>query len=240
MKRNLFSLPLLFLISLALTTQSSGELVTSLPDGTVIAFPAINYYGSGPQVFGPDIMWSSNYNSSMFPPTFGYTGGYAFTSNGIWYGSVMGPFAGLNTYGSALSTGLKYSMTFSFSTPVYGVGGLLNYGPLAYPYPEYQASIAVYDSQNSLIESYVLNFSTGGIDNTGFFFGFLEDSPIISYFTLTDLHIGITNLTIANNGPAPVPEPSTLLLVGFGMTCLVGYARKRGRTATQAKKEISF
>ena len=70
----------------------------------------------------------------------------------------------------------------------------------------------------TLIESYNLAFLTGGGANTGLFVGFLESSPTISYFTLTDNYVGITDLTTT---AAAVPEPSGLLLM-VGVALAVG------------------
>ncbi len=196
--------------------SAEATVVTSLPGGTVISMPALEYFGPGPQTFGPGITWSSTNATVQSGSVFGYTGVYSFLSNGSWNGA-LGPMAGLNDsshyYDIAPDT-----MTFAFSSPVYGVGGFMNY------VPDFGDTtvIAVYDSSFSLLESATLTFSTGGGDNTGMFLAFQESSPI-SYFTLTDGYVGITNLTTLDS--APVPEPGTLLLLGAGVLSLV--ARRR-------------
>jgi hypothetical protein len=199
-------------------TSAQATLVTSLPGGTAIPMPAIEYFGPGPQSFGPGITWSSTNSSNQGGSVFGYTGGYGFSGNGSWTGG-LGPMAGLNDSKDAYD--VTDTMTFAFSTPIAGVGGFINYVPGS----NNPTVISVYDSSNTLIENSTLTFSTGGGDNTGSFYGFLEDSPNISYFTLTDNYIGITELT--TSGPSAVPEPATMLLLGSGLLGLGVYTRRR-------------
>ena len=204
---------IVIVVSLALVlclaaNPGSATLVTSLPGGTVMPMPASNYFGAGPQSFGPGITWSSSADSY-----FGYSGdsgSYGFGPNGDWDGG-LGPMAAL-TYGYG-------PMTFTFSSPVEGVGGFLNYANTFPP-----CTIGVYDSSNNPIESYTLTFTTGGGTNTGFFFGFLEGSSNIKYFTLTNDYIGITNLTVQGN---PVPLPAAAWLLGSGLLGLAGWRRLR-------------
>jgi hypothetical protein len=124
--------------------------------------------------------------------------------------------AGLND--STAIDGSTDTMTFAFSKPVSAVGGFLNY----LPFSGNSTTIAVYDSKGNLIEApFNLSFLTGGNDN-GFFYGFKESSANISYFTLTDNYVGITNLTVA-----AVPEPTSLFLIGSGLLGAIGFSRRR-------------
>jgi len=198
-----------------MANPAAAVLVNSLPGGTVIPMPTLEYFGPGPQVFGPGITWSSTNALNQGGSVFGFTGGYGFSGNGFW-DSNIGPMAGVND--SFDVYGNTDIMTFAFSTPVFGIGGFMNYVPNG----STPTVIAVYDSSLTLIESFNLTFLTGGGTNTGYFYGFLENSPIISYFTLTDNYIGITDLTVA-----PIPEPATMLLLGSGLIGLVGYGRKK-------------
>ena len=197
---------LVLAISLVGTTGQAAP-VTSLPSGaTVIPMPEANYQGQGPQTFGPGITWTST-NTQTAPPNdydyqsvFGFTGYYYYGDNGYWNGT-LGPMAGLNDDSYSFDT-TDY-MTFAFATPVQGVGGFLNYFKPGGPGTRSPTTIAVYDSSHNLIESYTLTFTTGGGPNTGAFYGFLESTPNISYFTLTDNEIGITNLTVLTGTPLP-------------------------------------
>jgi hypothetical protein len=198
--------------------------VTSLPGGTIVAMPASYYFGPGPQVFGPAITWSSTNAASQGGSVFGYAGGYGFLGNGSWTGS-LGPMAGLND--GYYAFGVTDTMTFALSTPVAGVGGFLNYVPSGTT----PTVIAIYDSGMNLLESYSLTFVTGGGNDTGEFHGFLRTSPDISYFTLSDNYIGITDLTITGSyTPTPaIPEPTSVLLLGTGLGALglAAWRRKR-------------
>jgi hypothetical protein len=213
-----FALPLLVFTAL-MVAQAAASVVTSIPGGHVFTMPAVNYSGPGPQTVAPGITWSSTNASNPCGPTicgsvFGFTGTYGFGANGNWTGA-LGPMAGLND--STDFFGFTDTMTFSFATPASAVGGFLNY----YPNSFNPTTIAVWDSAGNLIESYDLTFNTSGADDTGAFYGFMETTANISYFTLTDNYIGITGLT------AVIPEPGSLLLLGTGLFGVVGYGRRR-------------
>jgi len=192
-----------FALCMFISANPGGaELVTSLPDGTIIPMPALDYQGCGPKTFGPDnsITWSSTFVLSYF----GGTQGCSFSDNGLWWPTEIAPFGNI-----AILQDPSYTMTFEFSKPVQAVGGFLNY----YYYPTATFSIAVYDSSHNLIEAQTLSFTTGGGFNKGFFYGFQEASNKIRYFTLTGGVIGITNLTTVSGPASPVILPPYLLLL---------------------------
>ncbi len=195
---------------------AGASVITSLPGGSVIPMPAVGYFGPGPEVFGPEITWTSTNASNQGGSVFGYTGGYGFDVNGYWDGS-LGPMAGVND--SYDSWDVTDTMTFAFATPVSAVGGFIDYVPGSTP-----TTIAVYDTGKNLIESYNLTFTTGGGTNTGQFLGFQESGPTIASFTLTDNYVGLTDLTIL-----PTPEPGTFLPAAAGLLAVAGLIRRKIR-----------
>jgi hypothetical protein len=55
-----------------------------MPSGASVPIPEINYFGPGPQSFGPGITWSSEHVDFNRGAGFDYIGLYGFGSNGIW------------------------------------------------------------------------------------------------------------------------------------------------------------
>jgi hypothetical protein len=209
----------LFAAMLLFAAHAGASVVTSIPGGTVLPFPGVDYFGPGPQTVASGVTWSStNDGSNTTAAVYGFTfstSQYGFLGNGQWTGA-LGTMAGLNN--ATDDTGVTDSMTFAFATPVSAVGGFLNYAP-GFSTP---TTIAVWDSNGTLIESFDLIFLTGGADDTGAFYGFQETTKNISYFTLTDNYIGITNLTVS-----AVPEPGSLVLISTGLLGVIGFGRRR-------------
>ena len=203
------NLRLIAAAALALATSFSAHAVsvTSLAGSTTYGFPTINVFSAGPETVAAGITWSSQSGNSVF----GYTGGYGFADNGGWSNlSMIGSNDGSST------------MRIDFASAVSGVGAFMNY---AAGYGD-AAVIAVYDSSNALIESYTLNFSTGGGTNTGEFHGFKESSANISYMTLTGSYIGAANLEVVQAPAVPEPETYALMLGGLGALAFVARRRK--------------
>jgi hypothetical protein len=179
-----------------------------------VTMPGVNYFGPGPQTFGPGITWSSTNAGNQGGSVFGYNQGYGFSSNGFW-DSGVGPMAGVNDSKDAY--GVTDTMTFAFSTPLSAVGGFLNYVPGS----SNPTTIAVYDSSSNLIESANLTFLTGGGTDVGPFLGFQENTANISFFTLTDNYVAVAGLTVYPS--IATPEPGSLTLLGLGLASIGGF-----------------
>jgi hypothetical protein len=203
------------------TPGANATEVTAISGGTNYSFPAVTYEGNGPQTVAPGITWSSNSSQTVVgQPVFGFTSQYGFGLNGWWDGA-LGPMAGLNCFLSACGAA-NDSMIFALASPVSAIGGFINFAPEVD-----NATIAVFDSSNTLIEQATVSFVKPGpllgpnFYNFGEFLGFQEASNDISYFTLSDAYVGIAGLTTltttdGNGGGPSVPEPATLGLFAIG------------------------
>lgn len=182
-------------------TASATVLIGSVPVSAQIQIPAGLTTGSGPVTSGNYTFTSTNavINGGTI---YGSTASYGFGDNGYW-DTGYGPFIGLND--SNQYDGVTDTITVAFATPVYTVGDLFNYVPKSGDL----TTIAVYDSTNTLIESYNLTFLTGGGKNTGVWLGFNEATPISS-LTLTGNYIAMT----------AAPEDSTLVYSLLGVALL--------------------
>lgn len=204
-------------VALAVATGcADASVVNSISGGTVIAMPVTNTFGSGPITQAPGITWSSTTANSVF----GNTNGYYFNDNGFWD-------SGLTMVGVNATNG---TMTYSFANPLSAVGGFINYALIGGAPVGSNPSIAIYNSANQLLESTVLNFSTGGGTDSGFFYGFDDATSSIAYFTLSNAYIGLADLTIKDGTPSAVPLPAAAPLFLSGLGVLGFTARRRKQT----------
>ena len=185
--------------------QAGATVVIGTP-GSNLNMPVMNYFGGGPITVG-NYTWSSTNTCCQGGSVFGYNGGYGFGGNGYWTGLTM---AGLND--SYANWGVTDTMTFAFTNPVSWTGGFFNYLPGTGD----PTTLAVWDPQGNLIESYGLTFLTGGGVNKGEWIQFKETTPI-GYLTMTGNYVGVTG----------VPEPGTMLLFGSGVLGLAGVIRRK-------------
>ncbi len=209
-------------IGIFLASPHAEATVVSSLNGVVVPMPAVNYVGTGPQVFdGGEVTWTSTTANS----TFGYTSVYGFYVNGEWDGA-LGPMAGLGS--SFYTNSVTDTMTFTFTTPVSAVGGFVNYAPFYLIDDSLPATVvSVYSPTHVLLESTTLTFLTGDTTNSGQFVGFVDVGPIGS-LTLSDNYVGLVGLTV------PVPESSTwaMMLIGFAGLGFAGY--RKAKTGPQA------
>ena len=138
------------------------------------------------------------------------SGGYGLGANGEWGGSQT--YSGLDS-----SAGW---MTYTFNSgPVASVGGFLNYAPGAGT----NVSIEALDAAGNTLESYLLGqvapIDTPGAVNAGAFRGISRATADIAAFRVSNQFVILDNLTFS---PAPVPEPSTLVLLASGGLALFG------------------
>lgn len=195
MKNNKWIASAMFAIFVSTAAQSDGALVFSLPGSSAYPFDTIGYFGSGPQTVAPGVTWTSTSGSSVF----GFTGTYGFNGNGGWGGLSM---IGLNSPNG--------SMSLSFDAPVTGVGAFINYATGAGV-----PNISIYDTTNTLIESFTPTFLTDGSTNSGQFLGFLLGTASISRLEFSNAYIGAANLEILGDPTiSAVPEPGSIMALG--------------------------
>jgi hypothetical protein len=209
-----------FACSMLAGAAAQAALITSA-EGNYYAFPVVNYFGPGPQTFGPGITWSSTNASTQGGSVFGYNSGYNFGGNGFSSGVSL---VGLND--STDAYGITDSMTFTFASPVSVVGAILNWFPSNAP-----VTIEALSSTNVVLDSYTLGVGGGNNGAPNTFFGFKHTTKDISSFVLTDGYVAAIGGINAG-----VPETSTwvMLLAGFAGLGFLGYRRGKAAASVAA------
>ena len=184
----------------------------------------INTLSPGPLFFtasnGDSIRFDSTNSSNQGGTPINYAGGYGFGVNGRWNNL---PMAGLNDDGGY--------MDFTFiNGPVSAAGGFLNWAPNTHiPNEMY---IAALDGAGNVLETYGLNFSTGGGTNTGSDYFIQRSTADIATLRLGDSYVGIANFTFDDApGMTAVPGP----LPVFGAAAAFGYSRKLRKRILSSK-----
>jgi hypothetical protein len=123
--------------------------------------------------------------------------------------------------------GIADTETFHFSSPIAGIGGLINWcrgcsGDLS-------AYISIFDANDILLETLPLldasidEYTPGtNLQTPGGFFGFERTSNDIASFSLTGKGVGIWDMQAE-----ALPEPVTITLFGAGLAGTIAFRRKR-------------
>jgi len=112
-------------------------------------------------------------------------------------------------------------MTYSFDSPVSGVGGFLNYDPNTPSGVMPSVFISVLGSDNSVLETYnifvLAPIVTPDAEDAGAFRGILRPAKDIFAFVVSNQVVVLDDLAFTRPTAVPEPATATAVLLGIGL-----------------------
>jgi hypothetical protein len=206
--------------------ETNGRLEITLPASSTNT--SLEYFGAGyitANTITGDYSAQVDYQLLNWPTNNGVRIGISVTSLGSSIGSVQRNSDG-NTY-DGQNVGIENYSTFFPSLPVGSRLFLLTASSLT-------GSLGV-ERIGDIFNTYYKDGSTGtltlfhsfNMTGVGDITLGLSAWSHDSFFSDQDVKIAFDNFTLEYGGHTPIPEPSTMLLLGSGLAGLVGFGRRR-------------